>query len=100
MKVCAHVSQSPISHDKNEKMKEKGKKKTERKEKIDKDEKYEKQGIGEQGEGEKLRKRREKIRGESFFQCGPKKGDHEQINIKGKFDKMKAKSDEKMSEKR
>ena len=57
-------------------MKEKGRKKTERKEKIDKGERYEKQGIGEQGDGEKLRKRREKMRGESF-------------------NKMKAKSDEK-----
>ena len=54
-------------------MKEKGKKKTERKDKIDKDEKYEKQGIGEQGEGEKLRKRREKIRGESFSNADQKR---------------------------
>ena len=53
-------------------MKEKGKKKTERKDKIDKDEKYEKQGIGEQGEGEKLRKKREKIRGQSFSNADPK----------------------------
>ena len=44
------------------------------KRKIDKGEKYEKQGIGEQGGGEKLTKRRErKMRGESFSDVDKKK---------------------------
>ena len=41
--------------------------KTERKDKMDKGEKsHEKQGIGEQGDGEKLRKRRENERSKLF----------------------------------
>ena len=55
----------------------KGKKKRREKKK-----RYEKQGMGEQGGGEKLTKRREKMRGESFFQADQKKGDHGKIKPK------------------
>ena len=61
---------------------------------------YEKQGIGEQGDGEKLRKRRETMRGENFSNADQKKGNHEQITMKWKFDKMKANSDEKYERKK
>ena len=47
--TCFTVTYDHGSHDKNEKIEVKRKEKTERKKK-DKDEKYEKQGIGEQGE--------------------------------------------------
>ena len=80
-------------------MKEKGKKKTERKEKIYKDEKIRKTRDWRTRRGRKTEKEERKLEGKVFPMRTPK-GDHEHINIKGKFDKMKTKSDEKMSEKK
>ena len=101
--TCFTVTPDHGSQDKNEKMKEKKerKKRREKKKEIKLKRKYEKQAIGEQGDGEKLRKRREKMRGESFFSSGPKKGDHGKIKLKEESTRWKQKSDEKqMKEKR
>ena len=40
------------------------------------------------------------MRGASFSNADQKKGNHEQIKIKGKFDKMKEKCDEKYERKK
>ena len=72
-------------------MKKKGnKEKTEREmKKMKAKRRYEKQGIGEQGK-RKTEKEEKEMRGESFFEAD-KKGDHEKMEGKGRFDKVKAK---------
>ena len=57
----------------------------------------EKQGIGEQGDRKTEEQERERMRGESFF-WADKNRYHGEIQLKVRFDKMKAKSDEKMKE--
>ena len=56
---------------------------------------YEKQGLGEQGDIEKLRKRNKKMTKESFFFCGQKKKTMKNSNWKGDLTKWKQKVMEK-----
>ena len=71
------------------KEKKERKKRREKQKEMKAKRRYDKQGIGEQGK-RKTEKEEKELRGESFFKAD-KKGDHEKIELKWRFDKVKAK---------